>query len=156
MTRRWGAAGVRLTDDEVRKRDAAAAARAVPRAARRRRDDEIAYELWRAGAVRPCWLTYALDQHDLYGPKVDRACGVEEPAVDLWEEGRRYPTWEQLVALARLCGVTPRMLTRLDEPLPWSATSMRFHAREPATPPVLAFDPAAVAAVVAGTPERLP
>lgn len=66
---------------------------------------------WRRGEVRPDRITYALDAAELWGPEVDRACGVEEPAVDEWEAGTRYPTWEQLCALARLCGVTPWFFT---------------------------------------------
>lgn len=47
-------------------------------------------------------ITSALDLRGLYGPEVDRACGVEEPAVDLWEAGDLVPTREQVEALARL------------------------------------------------------
>jgi hypothetical protein len=47
-------------------------------------------------------ITAALDIRGLYGPEVDRACGVEEPAVDLWEAGDLVPTAEQVEALARL------------------------------------------------------
>ncbi len=33
---------------------------------------------------------------------VDIACGAQEPAVDEWEAGTRYPSFEQLLALAAL------------------------------------------------------
>ena len=69
-----------------------------------------AYELWRAGALVPYHLTRMLDANGLYGPEVDLACGAEEPAVDEWEAGTRYPTWAQLVALADLVGVQPAYL----------------------------------------------
>lgn len=36
------------------------------------------------------------------GEWVDVACGVQEPAVDRWEAGLLYPTWEQLCKLAVL------------------------------------------------------
>jgi len=36
------------------------------------------------------------------GPWVDEACGAREPAVDRWEQGLFYPTWEQLCKLAAL------------------------------------------------------
>lgn len=53
-------------------------------------------------------ITAALDVRGLYGPEVDRACGVEEPAVDLWEAGDLVPTAEQVEALSRLTGFPVR------------------------------------------------
>jgi hypothetical protein len=50
----------------------------------------------------PARITMALDMRELYGPEVDRACGVEEPAVDEWELGLRVPTDAQMLALAEL------------------------------------------------------
>lgn len=64
--------------------------------------EQQAYRRWAAGQVIPDRITLALDEQELYGPEVDLACGVEEPAVDEWEAGTRYPSWEQLQALARL------------------------------------------------------
>lgn len=55
--------------------------------------EQQAYRDWATGKVIPDRITTALDA---------QACGVEEPAVDLWEAGTLYPTWEQLCALARL------------------------------------------------------
>lgn len=52
-------------------------------------------------------ITMALDAAGLWGPGVDRACGVEEPTVDLWESGERVPTREQVEALAALTGFLP-------------------------------------------------
>lgn len=72
-----------------------------------------AYELWRAGALVPYLVTRMLDANGLYGPDVDRACLAEEPAVDEWEAGTRYPTWPQLLALAELVGVEPAYLFKL-------------------------------------------
>lgn len=66
---------------------------------------------WQAGNIIPWRITVALDAHALYGPEVDRACGVEEPAVDQWEAGTLYPTWDQLCALATLCQVQPWLFT---------------------------------------------
>jgi hypothetical protein len=59
------------------------------------------YEAGRVDA-HPSRITAALNARALYGPEVDTACGVLEPAVDEWEAGTRRPTWEQLVALAAL------------------------------------------------------
>lgn len=50
----------------------------------------------------PNRITHALNQRGLYGPQVDQACGVEEPAVDMWEAGALVPTFEQVEALAKL------------------------------------------------------
>jgi transcriptional regulator with XRE-family HTH domain len=57
----------------------------------------------------PARITQALDAPGwggppLEGPEVDRACGVEEPAVDLWEAGELVPTADQLARLAELTG----------------------------------------------------
>lgn len=65
---------------------------------------DSAFAAWRRGEVNPSALTMALDSRGLYGPHVDIACGVEEPAVDQWEAGALYPSWEQLQALAALTG----------------------------------------------------
>ncbi|MGJ6127377.1 hypothetical protein QN239_32885 [Mycolicibacterium sp. Y3] len=71
-----------------------------------------AFEAWRDGLVSPRAITAALDMRALYGPEVDRACGVEEPAVDQWEAGQLYPSWEQLQALSRLTGFAVDFFTR--------------------------------------------
>jgi hypothetical protein len=52
----------------------------------------------------PARITLALDMRGLYGPEVDEACGVAEPAVDQWETGQLVPTFEQLERLAKLTG----------------------------------------------------
>jgi hypothetical protein len=62
---------------------------------------------WEAGLIVPHRITLALDARGLYGPDVDLECGALEPAVDEWEAGTRYPTWEQLLKLARLCQAPP-------------------------------------------------
>lgn len=49
-----------------------------------------------------------------FGPKVDAACLAEEPAVDRWEAGVEYPSWEQTVALARFLDVRVRDLAHPD------------------------------------------
>lgn len=140
---RWAKAGVRATPAEV---DA--------RAQRRRRDRgrwntgvEELRVAWDRGRIRPDVLTLALNLAGQYGPEVDAACGVEEPTVDRWETGEIYPTFEQLLALTRLCQVGPAFFTREHEVIPVAATSMRFHLpahelRE--DPPVLQFDLAAI------------
>jgi len=50
----------------------------------------------------PARITMALDLRGLYGPEVDHACGVAEPAVDEWEAGTRIPSREQVALLAAL------------------------------------------------------
>lgn len=57
-------------------------------------------------------ITTALDAAGLWGPEVDRACGVEEPTVDLWESGALVPTRGQVEALAALTGLTPAFFYR--------------------------------------------
>ncbi len=70
------------------------------------------FDAWREGLVSPRAITAALDMRALYGPEVDEACGVQEPAVDQWEAGQLYPSWEQLEALSRLTGLPVRFFTR--------------------------------------------
>lgn len=74
--------------------------------------DADVYEAWRDGLLSPRAITAALDMRQLYGPEVDRACGVQEPAVDQWEAGQLYPSWEQVEALSRLTGFPVRFFTR--------------------------------------------
>lgn len=52
----------------------------------------------------PSRITTALNVCGLYGPDVDRACGVEEPTVDRWEAGELVPTAAQVEALSQLTG----------------------------------------------------
>lgn len=79
---------------------------------------DSAYAAWRRGEVNPCALTMALDSRGLYGPQVDIACGVQEPAVDQWEAGALYPSWEQLLALAVLTGFPVQFfVTKHEAPL---------------------------------------
>jgi hypothetical protein len=148
--RRWGKAGVRLTDREAESRDRR---NAGLRAARQRHEaaDEITgRKEWAEGRVRPHMITVALNRRRLYGPEVDEACGVEEPAVDQWEAGELYPTWPQLRALAVLCQVpVGRFMWRGTPALTVEQTSMRFHIKahdEVPPPPVLCFTPQAILA----------
>lgn len=149
---RWGKAGVRLTADETRQRDNQKRLRALQKRQRREAAEVADRLLWAAGQVKPYRITFALDSKALYGPEVDIACGAREPDVDLWEAGECYPTWEQLKALAQLCGVTTRFFLVGEPPFPVEATTLRFHLnldQLPPEPPVVwRFKQAAVAAVV--------
>lgn len=146
--RRWGKAGVPLADKdaEAARRARVAAANKAKLAAEANRhthpvapvvdspgpqqahDLESTRAEWAVGHLYPHRITQALDIRNLDGPEVDHACGAEEPAVDEWEQGVRYPTWEQLLKLARLTGFDPWFFTRpvrhIIEP---ADTSMPFH-----------------------------
>lgn len=152
MSGHWGKAGVRLTSQEVDERRRRRAAERNRAALRTAAADRIAYEKWRHGLVVPARITWALDAQDLYGPDVDAACGGEEPDVDLWEAGVRYPTWEQLLALARLTGYMTAYFCEPVGAIHFVATSLRFHTRGGWTPerPVVSFTREAVAATVGG------
>ncbi len=155
----------RLLDEGRQRADAArtAAAGTVPESQRRgyarylkQCDTEAAHEAWKRGQVIPHRITTALDIRALYGPEVDRACGVEEPAVDEWEEGVRYPTWEQLLALADLTGYPVKFFTTMlpGAPVRVSDTTLAFHMpkrqRLEDHEPVLAFTADAIRATVGG------
>lgn len=105
---RWGRAGQRLTDSERAARARSRAHTAQVSTVRR----QHARERWRRGLVRPDAITAALDLGRLYGPQVDEACGVEEPAVDMWETGELYPSWDQLLALSALTGFPVDFFTK--------------------------------------------
>jgi hypothetical protein len=99
-------------------------------AAPQRREDSLA----RARAdydqhkLIPARITQALDLRGLYGPEVDEACDAAEPDVDQWEAGDLYPTWDQVLLLAKLTDFLPKFLlpahvrrTRVDHPrLPYA------------------------------------
>lgn len=138
--RRWGKAGIRLTDKEAEQRGRTAAANRNRSKLRQDADNRIAYKLWRAGELQPHLITLALDARGLHGPAVDLACGANEPDVDLWEAGKLYPTWRQLLLLADLTGKTPRFLCTRREPFRPEHTSMRFHMPLDDRPPVWEFD----------------
>lgn len=150
VTRRWGKAGIPLTADQI----AARYARRGKELARVQNHEQEAYRLWRAGRLVPWNITISLDAAELFGPEVDIACGAEEPDVDHWEAGILYPTWEQVKALAKLCGVTPIMFVR--EPLPIGWTTLCYHppfSRQavPDPAPVVAFTQRAIETRLGGT-----
>lgn len=112
---------------------------------------------WRRGLTVPHRITLALDIRQLHGPQVDRDCGAREPDVDQWETGEKYPTWEQLLALAELTAFPPEFFT--PEPghvhaLGPGVMFVCYRSRRAWNPrveipsPVLAFTPAAIAATV--------
>jgi hypothetical protein len=116
-------------------------------AALRQRQQREAEAAWRSGTVQPFIITQALDARNLYGPGVDHACGVREPAVDHWEAGTLYPTLAQLRALAVLTGYPLLFFTTAHEPVAFEDTTMRFHLRKrdrPPPPPVRCFLPEAI------------
>ena len=92
-------------------------------------DGDAAFEAWRDGLLSPRAITAALDIRALYGPEVDRACGVEEPAVDQWEAAQLYPSWEQVEALARLTGFGVQFFTRSEERRVGKECSFRCRSR---------------------------
>lgn len=98
MSWKWGKAGQRLTESQKQQRR--------HRIMRRKQMDRDmlteARRRWEEQHILPCRITMALDLKGLHGPDVDKQCGTEEPAVDMWEAGTRYPTWEQYLALAEL------------------------------------------------------
>lgn len=153
---RWGKAGVRLADKEVEQHGRTATANRNRSRMRRAANDRIAYKLWRAGELQPYLITRVLDLNGLYGPEVDRACGAEEPDVDLWEAGKLYPTWRQVLLLAKLCGTTPRYLCTKRDPLRAERTTLRFHMPLDDRPTVWAFDLDAVKRTVADAPFEMP
>jgi hypothetical protein len=111
----------------------ARAVHAMGRAVVRMREAEA-----RAGrlAPNPRRITLALDVCGLYGPEVDAACGVVEPAVDEWESGALVPTVEQVEALARLTGF-PFSSFFMDDPAPVDAGQVFICAIDdaPTSPP---------------------
>lgn len=152
--RGWGKAGVRLTDrEQIARRQRAGKLRRVAA-----QDEAASYRHWLQGRIVPDRITAALDCQGLEGPDVDVACLAQEPDVDMWEEGTRYPTWEQLLALCELTGMTPRFFTMRATENIAGKSSLRFHVHpselaELNQPPVTHFTPEAVAAVV---PEMTP
>ncbi|MBM4574848.1 hypothetical protein GS896_27710 [Rhodococcus hoagii] len=144
----WGRAGVRLTVSDQLRRRAAATHRRHQQRRDAQRSLEVAHQGWKLGLVAPWRITHALDAGNHQGPEVDIACGAEEPAVDEWEAGVRYPTFEQLTLLAELTGYAVDWFVRTDEPLDIRATTMWAHMtrreREQWTDPILTCADAAV------------
>lgn len=104
--------------------------RAAAEAERTRRESlRMARAEWKAGRVRPWRITAALDLRKLYGPAVDRACGAVEPAVDLWEAGDLYPSWEQLQALSKLTEFPVGFFVRDGDPLGEEGSTIELHLK---------------------------
>lgn len=126
---RWGKAGVRLTVVEAAENDRRAVRRREAATQARAESDRVAREKWRMGLVIPAHITAALDKWDLYGPEVDIACGAREPDVDLWEAGKLYPRWDQILKLAELTKTWPiRFMAPITTISPLE-TSWRFHLK---------------------------
>lgn len=145
---RWGKAGQRLTDGERMWR------RRQQGKDKRQFDTALteAQAKWRRGAVYPDSITAALDMQNLYGPEVDKACGVEEPAVDMWEAGELYPTWEQLLALSALTGFPVHFFTTSRPAPPSSVMACSPRGCEVIEPkPTVSRYPRAVVAECPGT-----
>lgn len=156
---RWGKAGQRISPGQATRADAQAAQqRENGRFARVLAGQRLKRD-WAAGLLVPHRITLALDLAKLDGPEVDRACGAEEPAVDMWEAGTLYPTWDQLLALADLCGVPAGFFTIVPSAKLPIETSLRFHRKDAAyrqPPPVLFFTPEAIEAATKTKPKELP
>jgi len=112
-------------------------------------------QAWKEGRLRPFVISQALDMCGLYGPQVDEACGTVEPAVDMWEAGQLYPTWDELKALAELTLYPIAFFTTAaHEAIAVEDTSLRFALRPGEAPPprpVLCFEPAAIEAATGTT-----
>lgn len=154
---RWTKAGVRADTGESEAQRRRIAGRKVQADLAQKRMEREAHDAWAQGLVRPFRITHALDSRELYGPEVDIALGGREPMVDEWEAGVRYPTWEQVQALAKLTDYPLVFFTRSPGKIPvgWRHTSMRFHVPKAAYAEmvaagdlVLAFLPEAVREVV--------
>ncbi|KAF0964935.1 MULTISPECIES: hypothetical protein [Rhodococcus] len=103
--------------------------------------DSDEHDLWQAGKLVPWYISHLLDSGRHSGPTVDIACHAEEPAVDLWEAGQLYPTWDQTVALARLLDVRVRDLTHPDARPHHHTNRPQRRLRDMA---ILSFEPSAV------------
>lgn len=108
---------------------------------------------WQAGLVVPHRITLALDIRRLDGPGVDEACGVQPPAVDRWEQGLTYPTWDELCRLAILTDFPVAFFTENAEHLVGSVhlgriEGNRVEFRAPMV--VLMFTPTAVRRALGG------
>lgn len=140
----WGRAGHRLTEDEQRRRAGARAHRRREQHQRDTQSRETAYRAWKLGALAPWRITFALDSGGHEGPEIDVACGAVEPAVDEWEAGTRYPTFEQLELLAALTGYGLAWFAATDEPLDIRQTTMWGHMnkreKQQWKNPILTFD----------------
>ena len=112
-------------------------------------------QAWKDGRLRPFVISQALDMCGLYGPQVDEACGTVEPAVDMWEAGQLYPTWDELKALAELTLYPLAFFTTAaHEAITVEDTTRRFTLQpgEELPPrPVLCFEPAAIEAATGTT-----
>lgn len=123
---KWGKAGQR--SPEAARRRSRARGWHHQEMEQQQAKDEQARQKWLMGLVVPAHITMALDGADLHGQQVDWACGVQEPAVDNWEAGRLYPTWEQILRLAELTGRRPSyFMAPVHDITSLYDTSMRFH-----------------------------
>lgn len=129
-SRRWFQAGQRAAADQFEARLSKRRAETARTEAAIRQGREQAHAGWLAGELIPYRITMYLDARGLEGPDVDERCLAREPQVDLWEAGRLYPSWEQLLALAELVEAPPRaFFVQLGDPAPlrWQDTTLRHH-----------------------------
>jgi hypothetical protein len=108
------------------------------------------WQHWHDGKLVPWFITAMLDHGNHIGPAVDIACKAKEPAVDQWEVGVLYPTWEQTVALAELVGVRVRDLAH-PEATPQHHDNRPRGRRDSLA--IMSFEPDAVHEATAAHPE---
>lgn len=108
---------------------------------------------WETGAIVPHCITSALDLSGRRREALSAACGVPNETLQAWEAGIVYPTWDQLVALARETGVHPAFFAKAASSLDLiSATlTMTLDIAEPQSEPIHCFTDAALAAAEIGT-----
>jgi transcriptional regulator with XRE-family HTH domain len=125
------------------------------RAARDQRGEHAGRQAWQEGRVQPFVITQGLNVRQLDGPLVDELCGTSEPAVDMWEAGQLYPTWDELKALADATDFPVAYFTTAERtPIAFEDTTLRFHLKrgqKPAGAPVLCFEPVAIEAATGTT-----
>lgn len=119
------------------------------------RDDlKAARAAWAAGQLAPYRITAALNDAGLHGPDVDAQLGAQEPAVDHWEDGTLYPTFQQFLKLVARTRRPWRYFTPPPghTPIRLQDTTMIYHDKRVATwpDPVLAFTPEAIASTLSG------
>lgn len=144
--------GELLTSQELRER--------AEDARHRRELDAAAHQAWERGHVVPHRITVALDLRQLYGPEVDAACDAEEPDVDLWEAGKKYPRWDQLLLLADLTGFDVRFFVMPPDgeihalgpgvAFICKRSSRTWNPRVEIPAPITTFTPEAIAATLTG------
>lgn len=74
--------------------------------------EALTYHAWRDGYLVPGRITLAREHRHLPQQSLANVCGTDIEAIDLWEQGAEYPSWDEFQDLLIITGFPVEFFTR--------------------------------------------